>query len=243
MVYNEENWNMQDVKKMKPLLSDLLKKQKMTLIMSMPVNDADVLRAALDNGADVVKVHVNLLHRASGNTFGTLDENRDLLEKMLDMAQCPMGIVLGADAETVRREAEKIGAYDFSFISLYGHHASCNVLNAPQELMAACDNTYALDEVRAFETMGAKVLEASIMPGSEYGMPLSFRDLCRYRALVQATNLPVVVPTQRAVLPEEVAALQQTGVKGLMIGAVVTGETAVSVGKSVAAFRKAIDRL
>ena len=228
---------------MRKYLSQVLTERKMTLIMSMPVNETEVMQAALDAGADVVKVHVNLLHRASGNSFGTLEENRDVLSRMLSMTDVPMGVVPGADVETVRKEVHALKEFDFSFLSLYGHHAPSCVLDLPQELMAACDGTYPMEEVRAFEKMGAKVLEASIMPGSEYGQPLQFRDLCKYRALVENTRLPVVVPTQRRVLPEDVEALYQTGVKGLMVGAVVTGETAQSVYKSVLEFRKAIDRL
>ena len=59
---------------MRKYLSQVLAERKMTLIMSMPVNEPEVMQAALDAGADVVKVHVNLLHRASGNSFGTLEE-------------------------------------------------------------------------------------------------------------------------------------------------------------------------
>ena len=93
------------------------------------------------------------------------------------------------------------------------------------------------------ETLGAGVVEASIMPGTEYGQPLCMRDLLRYRTLVQATKLPVVVPTQRLIRPSEVAALAQTGVRGLMIGAVVTGRTEESIRRAVHEFRNAIDRM
>lgn len=228
---------------MRMKLTQALETNKMTLIMSMPVNDPEVMRAALDAGADVVKVHVNLMHRASGNSFGTLAENEKVLHQMLDMTNLPMGVVLGADADTVRGEIHALKDFDFSFLSLYGHHAPVCAAMLPQELMAACDGTYTMDEVRAFAQCGAKVLEASIMPGSEYGMPLSFRDLCRYRALVNETQLPVVVPTQRKVLPDDVRALYNAGVKGLMVGAVVTGESADSVYRAVSAFRQAIDAL
>ena len=114
---------------------------------------------------------------------------------------------------------------------------------ASQTWMVACDGSYSPDEVAAMEAMGAGVVEASIMPGAEYGQPLCMRDLLRYRALVSATRLPVVVPTQRLIRPEEVCALGQTGVRGLMIGAVVTGRGEESIRKAVSAFRNAIDRM
>ena len=55
--------------------------------------------------------------------------------------------------------------------------------------------------------------------------------------------LPVVVPTQRHVTAADIPILHRCGVKGLMMGAVVSGKTEESVAASVAAFRAAIDAL
>ena len=93
------------------------------------------------------------------------------------------------------------------------------------------------------QPMGADVVEASIVPGSEYGSLLCMRDLLRYHSLCAATALPVVVPTQRVILPQQVQALTQTGARGLMIGSIVTGRTEDSIRKAVNAFRNAIDRM
>ena len=79
------------------------------------------------------------------------------------------------------------------------------------------------------------------MPAAEYGQPLNARDLIRYRNVVKHTKLPVVVPTQRLIRPEELGPLMQTGVRGLMIGAVVTGRTEDSIRRAVAAFRNQLD--
>ena len=116
-------------------------------------------------------------------------------------------------------------------------------VQTPQAWMTACDGTYAPEEIAAMERLGAAVVEASIMPGAEYGQRLTMRDLLRYSAIVQNTSLPVVVPTQRLILPQEVKALAQTGVRGLMIGAVVTGRTQESIRRAVSAFRNEIDRM
>ena len=93
------------------------------------------------------------------------------------------------------------------------------------------------------EPMGAGVLEASVMPGAEYGYPLTMRDLLTYRTVANSTSLPMVVPTQRFIRPEELPALVQAGMRGLMIGAVVTGRQEESIRRAVAAFRNQIDRM
>lgn len=109
--------------------------------------------------------------------------------------------------------------------------------------MAACDGSYSLDEIREMPACGTDVLEASVIPGAEYGQPLSMRDLLKYQLIAQNVSVPVVVPTQRAIRTEDVAALVRTGVRGLMIGAVVTGREASTIARAVEAFRKAIDEV
>ncbi len=83
----------------------------------------------------------------------------------------------------------------------------------------------------------------SIVPGAEYGTRLSLRDLLRYSAIARRVDIPVVVPSQRVILPEDVPALVRCGVKGLMIGAVVTGRDKDSICRAIRAFRAAIQEV
>ena len=48
-------------------LISMLHSCPMTLIVSLPHNDAVLSQAAFEAGADAVKVHCNLVHNASGN--------------------------------------------------------------------------------------------------------------------------------------------------------------------------------
>lgn len=222
---------------------NLLNSRKMALIMSLPVNEPALCRAAFEEGADVVKVHINVEHRASGTHFGRLCEARGALEKMLSCAKGPMGLVPGASLETAALDLQEAAEMGFDFFSIYAHHMPVGFTFKDHAWMVACDGSYSLEEIAAMQHCGADVLEASIMPGAEYGQPLSMRDLLRYRSIVLHSSLPVVVPTQRFIRPQELPALADTGVKGLMIGAVVTGRTEESIRRAVNAFRNAIDRM
>jgi len=53
----------------------------------------------------------------------------------------------------------------------------------------------------------------------------------------------MVIPTQRFIRPQELPMLADAGMRGIMIGAVVTGRTEDSIRRGVAAFRNAIDRM
>ena len=224
-------------------LLHLLSQSKPALIMSLPKNDPALCRAAFEEGADAVKVHINVEHRASGSRFDRLDEERAALEEMLRHASGPMGLMIGASLEAAALDADEAARMSFDFFSVYAHHMPVLDPAHSPTWMVACDGSYSCEEVAAMERVGASVLEASIMPGSEYGQPLSMRDLMRYSVLRAHTALPIVVPTQRAVRPEEVRALYHAGMNGLMIGAVVTGQTKDSIRQAVRAFRQAIDRI
>ena len=211
--------------------------------MSLPRNNPDWCWAAFEAGADAVKVHINVAHRASGTVFGRLSDERPALEAMLKMRTGPMGLVLGGSLADVGQDALAVRDLPFSFYSVYAHHLPAWALGSGIPLMAACDGTYSLEEISRMPAMGCNVLAASVIPGGEYGQGLSMRDLIRYSAIADAVSVPVVVPTQRAIRPDEVEALIRTGVKGLMIGAIVTGQEEASIARTVAAFRKAIDEV
>ncbi|MBO4299366.1 MAG: hypothetical protein J5998_11255 [Clostridia bacterium] len=218
----------------------LLNENRLTLIMSLPKNDPALCEAAFEAGADVVKVHINVDHRASGTHFGPLAEELPALSAMLEHRKGPMGIVLGGTLEAAQRDMAAAAALPFSFYSLYAQNVPPALLAGGVPVMAACDSAYSLDEIAEMGPCGAQILEASIVPGGEYGTRLSMRDLLRYSAIVRRSDLPVVVPTQRLVTPEDVPALVKTGVRGLMIGAVVTGHDPDGIQRAIRAFRAAI---
>lgn len=226
------------------LFRELLLEGRFPLVMSLPANDPRLAEAAWDNGADVVKVHVNVHHRASQNLFGGFEEQRGALDAMLSCARGPMGIVLGADCDTAERALGDAVSHGFDFLSLYGHHCAPSVLACKDiSKMLAPDHTWQDWEIEALEEAGADILEASVMRPDSYGQPLSARELIRYRHLSRLSGLPMVVPTQRAIRPDQVRALRESGAAGIMIGAVVTGDDAEGIGSAVAAFRRSIDEM
>lgn len=225
-------------------LLELLRGPKMTLIMSLPANDPALARAAWEQGADVVKVHINVEHRASRTLFGTFAEERERLEQILTEAKGPCGIVAGGDLDSAVRDYPLAAEAGFSFVSLYARHMPPELLQfRPLTKMVALDHGYCVEEVMSLERVGGEVLEASVMAPDTYGQRLSAKELMQYDSICRHTSLPVVVPTQRAILPGELSALRRCGVAAIMIGAVVTGKEAQSIARAVAAFRAEIDRM
>lgn len=227
---------------MKENYIDMLKSKKLTLIASLPANDPYLARCGWESGADVVKVHINVKHRASNTLFKSFAEERDNLMQILSEAKGPVGIVLGGDPDSAGRDLNNVIEAGFEFVSLYAHHTPISVLSSGMTKMLAPSYSYSMDEIACLSKY-ADVLEASVMHPDDYGTALTVRDIMLYSRIVSCTNIPVVVPTQKRILPDELNVLKDTGIKGIMIGAIVTGKERETFKKAVYTYKNSILRL
>jgi hypothetical protein len=220
----------------------MLERQAFSLVVSLPVNSLDAARAAIQGGADALKVHINVEHRASGNTFGTLAENEDMFRLLIREYQGPLGVVPGDSVEKVsEKEVHALAELGFDYLSLYAHTAPPWVLNRKDlGVMIACAHQISFDEIAGFSSLPLDVLEASVIPPEGYGQPLTVRDLLQYRVIADRVQQPVIVPTQRRIRESDLVNLMQTGVKGVMIGAIVTGTEPEDIYQATKRFRQTI---
>ncbi|MDD4462384.1 MAG: hypothetical protein PHP94_08750 [Eubacteriales bacterium] len=227
---------------------NMLTENSFTLVASLPENNLELAKAAIDGGAQAIKVHINVWHRASGHTFGSFSENRPFLESLIGLCgHIPVGLVCGGEdafiSEQELRQLEQIG---LGFYSSYVNHLPPFMLRTEGiTKMVAINDRYTADIVTGLELLGVDVLEGSIQPGDEYGRPLSTEDLIRYRNLAGLSNLPLLIPTQKIIEPEQVGDLYRVGAKAIMIGAIVMGQepAADQVRQACEKYRNAIERL
>ncbi|WKL04796.1 hypothetical protein Q0F98_19155 [Paenibacillus amylolyticus] len=224
---------------------ELLERKPLSLVVSLPENDIGLARAAMEEGADALKVHYNVGHRASGNHFGPLDMYAEVFQAIRSEFGGPLGVVPSGSIDGAQREdVEGLSGLGFDFYSIYAHHLPSFMLNdlglAPT---FAINEEYDASLVTSAAYFGFTALEASIVPGKEYGTPLSFMDVLKYRRLVLQAQVPVLVPSQRKLVPADVRVLRDTGVKAIMLGAVVTGNTEDQLRRAVNEFRNAVDSL
>ncbi len=211
------------------------------LIVSLPLNSPALARAAAEGGADALKVHINLRHDASGTQFGSLAEERDSIEQILAVG-LPTGIVPGvAGSLPPRGEMQKLAEMGVDFFDLYDHDMPAWMTRfEDMTRTVAISHLTPIATVAEFERVGFEMLEAAVVPHEGYGEMLSGADLARYRRVRAATGLPIIVPTQRALAPEDVPALMGTGVNALMIGAIVTGGEPDQLGPATERFAAAL---
>lgn len=212
------------------------------LIVSLPRNDPHMAQAAEAAGADAIKVHVNVTHHATQITFGTLEEERAALERVLGAVKIPVGLVPGEDLALSSETLSAIEAMGFALIDGYSHTLPAWIRGGRMDLWAAIDPTYSAAEISALARLPwVDAVEAAIIPTAAYGQLLSTRDLARYRDLAGMLSKPFVVPSQRKLRVQDVPSLLSVGVKNIMIGAVVTGMEISGIEAATRAFRRALD--
>lgn len=225
----------------------------MELIVSLPGNDVELARAAADAGADALKVHMNVYHHASGVEFGSFSQEAPKIREILAAVKCPVGLMPGADpgALPTREELESLKPGGLDFIDIYAHHMPLWFVELPFRIIVALAEFDGFVEPAYYTTHFVwppasqanrfAMCEASIFPHEQYGEPFTFHDYRRLRVLQEYVDVPLLVPTQKKITPDDAKWLKRTGTGGLMIGAVVTGLTAQSIAQATAAYRQAID--
>jgi hypothetical protein len=211
------------------------------LIVSLPRNDAALAQAAKDAGADLLKVHVNVFHRASGTRFGSLDDEEDALERILAVG-LPTGIVPGEDAMVTPGELPRLRR--FAFIDAYVHRLPLFLYEAGVPVVPAVPHDYPATALGSLAALPGDWLEAALVAPDGYGRDPTAGDLVALAHLGAQTRRRLIVPTQRRIRPQDLPlyfAIPQ--VWALMIGAVVTGRAARAVARATEQFRRALDDL
>ena len=223
----------------------LFQEVRFPLIVSLPANSVDLAQAAADGGADAVKVHTAVSHFASGSQFGSLEEEAPTFEEMRSRLSIPLGIVPGTGVNLEQPEIDRLADLGFDFFDAFIDHITPLIWSESRlaPMLCVLPHHTVAQAAAAASLPRVVCLEADIVEHDGYGQRLSVEDCATYQVLASAVGVPLVVPTQRAIRPAEVAYLAGVGVGGLMIGAIVTGSTSDRMTQMTRAFRDAIDQL
>jgi len=230
-------------------MSDFMKaldNNKIALVVSLARNDVNLAQAAIEAGADALKVHLNVHHHASGNNFGSFDDESENLKPIIALCKkqgIPIGVVPGT-SDLDMHELKKISNIGFNFISMYDKDMDPQIINFKSiNKLMAITYEYDIEWIKIMNEIEVDVLECSIMHPELYGTAFTMRDVLKLKSIRKYTDKPMLLPTQKAIKPEHIKILQEIGINGLMIGAVVTGEVEKTLFESTKKFRDAIDKL
>jgi hypothetical protein len=204
------------------------------VIVSLARHDLDLAKAALDAGATAIKTHLNAYHRATGTTFGSFTEERPFFEELSRLG-CPLLVMAGQEVVPSAEEMNALHDLGFEGFNVYVDHLQPHLLKSKLRPMPALSSTSTPDDVKTIAAIPGCIIEASIMPFERYRTAMTAEDLARYKSIVDAVDVPVIVPSQLALTPDDTRALKEIGISAPLLGAIVTGDTVETMSKSVSA--------
>lgn len=211
------------------------------LIVSLPRNDPELARAAVEGGADLLKVHVNVRHQASGTVFGSLRDEMDRLKAILALG-IPTGLVPGEEEMVSREEVHLLR--DFAFLDAYLTHLPLYLYEAGVPVVPAIPHDYSMEALPFLHSLPGEWAEAALVPPEGYGQPPAAGDIVALARLGTLSGRRLIVPTQRRIGPEDLGRyFDLPAVWAVMIGAIVTGADAIGVGAATRAFRRRLRQL
>lgn len=230
------------------MLKDIMKKNKFALLVSLPENNIEYAIAAMDAGADGVKVHLNVFHYASNNNYGSFEEEKDFIISVAEEVKKRgkvFGLVPGEGNKFASNEdfinLKNIGV---DFISSYVEYAPADLLlNKKFDILGAISSTSDIKS-KHLDQVNIDIVECSIVSRENYRKNLMIYDIAKYAEVIKNTRKPVLIPTQKNIKAAEVKILYEIGCKGIMLGAVVFGKNDIENFKNVISnFRNEIDNL
>jgi hypothetical protein len=208
------------------------------VIVSLACHDMALAEAAREAGAAALKLHLNAYHRASGTTFGGLNQERGFFRETATLG-LPLLVMAGQEEVPTPEEMDELAELGVEGFNVYLDHLKPHLLASrlrPMPALSSESTGADLDRARAIP--GAWI-EASVTPFAAYGQPLDAGDLGRYRSIAAAAGVPVIAPSQKHFAPADVALLQDAGIAALLLGVIVTGTTPTSLYEGVRPFVEA----
>lgn len=200
-----------------------------TIIVSLPKNNLEMAQAAVDAGADGIKVHLNATHRASGTTYGSLEEERELFQDLCEL-DVSVGVVPGQDVTVVHRTLLDLAEFPIDFIDAFAHHlppVAKEITELP--IWAAPTNEYDFEEIRQLDRTPIDAVEMALFSKEEYGTPFSVRHFGKYLSLAEGLSIPVIVPTQLDLTPDDAVQLVDNGITNFLLGSIVLGSSSETI--------------
>ncbi len=213
-----------------PRLTELLNINKLTLVVDLPKNDPALAEAAIAGGADALQLRY--------------DPDQENLARILRSTSIPVGILVNEPDQLAKKDVQAMGKLGFDFINMKRDNLPDYYENIKgMAKVLSLSNRFTIDLVLGIGEHGADALDAAIIPVAEKGKDLVVGDLQNYISIIIAAGIPVIIPTERAIRPSEVAIISDTEAKGLMLTPVVLGTSAKHIAKNVREFRAAVDDL
>jgi hypothetical protein len=213
-------------------LTRALRSGEFPVIVSLARHDLDLAKAAVGAGAFALKVHLNAYHRATGTTFGSFAEERPFLERLSRLG-VPLLVMAGQEKVPSPGELDMLADLGFEGFNIYFSDMQPHLLQSRLRPMPALGETSTHEDLRKIVDIPGAFMEASVASFADYGKPLDDKDLARYSAITSKAGIPVIAPSQKRFVPDDMPRLKAAGIAAPLLGVIVTGTTVESMEAAV----------
>ena len=213
-------------------LTRALRGGEFPVIVSLARHDLDLAKAAIGAGAFAIKVHLNAYHRASGTTFGSFAEERPFYEKLATLG-VPLLVMAGQEKVPSPEEMDALADLGFEGFNIYFSDMQPHLLQSRLRPMPALGEKGTDEELAKIIAIPGVMMEASVAAFADYGKPLNETDLARYRDITRKAGIPVIAPSQKRFVGDDMAKLKAAGIAAPLLGFIVTGTTTESMEAAV----------
>ncbi|HNY36828.1 MAG TPA: hypothetical protein PKI73_02455 [Petrotogaceae bacterium] len=221
---------------------ELLDTEKKLLIVSLPDNSCEYALRAYDAGADAVKFHVNIKHRVTQNTYNTWKDFKKTFEYIISQIDIPAGIVPGAEIMSSIEDFKDMERSGVTFIDCYYEYAPRWIKTLSVHKMLAVNHTFKEEELDYLVDYGADSIELSFIDPSQYGKALTVKDCINYERLSKKCHSNCFIPSQKFLTIDDLEVLNNQNIKGIILGAVVTGSDPKTFSDTIKNFRDGLDK-
>ncbi|MBB3594079.1 hypothetical protein FHX08_004482 [Rhizobium sp. BK529] len=213
-------------------LTRALRNGEFPVIVSLARHDLELAKAAIEAGAFAIKVHLNAYHRATGTTFGSFTEERPFFEELATLG-VPLLVMAGQENVPSPQEMDALADLGFEGFNLYFSDMQPHLLQSKLRPIPALGEASTDDDLRRILAIPGAMMEASVASFADYGKLLDETDLSRYRAIASKAGIPVIAPSQKRFVPDDMTKLRDAGIAAPLLGVIVTGTTPESMRAAV----------
>lgn len=217
------------------------KQPAMVLIVALDHTDPALVSAAVSAGADALVMQVPAAS-VVGDGTGSLNAEKEALKKVSEAAgKLPWGLSIDGPG-AVRLDFPHLSELGVDFVIAPAAVAPASFLSASGlGRIVAVERDFNPFLIRALNDLPVDAVMVSHLDASPGPGGLSILDVMRYRQVVDLLKQPVIADTQGQLKPEDVPALREGGVRGLLLDVRTVGTSVSSIEAVTKAFREAID--
>ena len=121
----------------------------------------------------------------------------------------------------------------FEGFNIYFSDMQPHLLQSKLRPIPALGESSTADDLQRIVDIPGAMMEASVASFADYGKSLEATDLARYRAITSKVDIPVIAPSQKRFVPDDMAKLRDAGIAAPLLGVIVTGATPENMRSAV----------